>query len=176
MSKPQPYKLIVTIIVKSKAKLFGFFPIKSVISGEFFEIHFQFENISEETFPGTDFLYSIEWPSVQSVRGSFPIGPLKKNQFHGSPPITTHALCEGFGLIFIKGPLTVKDKQARTRQIEYYSGKRVEDHIDIRSSSASVIAKSWEEVYEFWAMIISATALMIIALEKIFSFLNWLIP
>jgi hypothetical protein len=175
MSGLEPYKLVVKTIVKSKAKLFKFLPTKSFVLGGSFQISFRFENMSQETFPGADCSYKIEWPSRQIVEHRFPISPLKKNEVYNSPTLTTEALCDGFGLIYITGLSTVKDEQGRTRQVKFYSGKRVEDYIDIEYSVSSVNAKSWEEIYEFWALIIATISLLIIALEKIISLLNWLI-
>jgi hypothetical protein len=170
-TKESPYKLIVKASLKSKAKFLKLFPIKSFIAGEPFELSFEIQNISEEGFPGADFSFKIVWPSGQVFFDGFPIPPLKKTEVYKSPAITTEALCNGFGLISITAPLSIKDEQGKTRNITYYSGERVEDYIDIQSSISSVRAKTWEEIYEFWALMISAASLLIIALEKIISFI-----
>jgi len=135
MSRMESYKLVVKTFLKSKARLFRFLPMKSFVAGEFFEISFRLENMSQEAFPGADFSYKIDWPSGQRVNNLFPIPPLKRNETYNSPPFTTQALCDGFGLIFITGPLSIKDEQGKTREVTFYSGKRVEDYIDICTSS-----------------------------------------
>jgi len=50
LSSPESYRLIVKIFLKSKAKLFRLIPLKSVISGEPYEISFHIQNISEGIF------------------------------------------------------------------------------------------------------------------------------
>jgi len=174
MSILESYKLVVKTSLKSKARLLRFLPTKSFVAGEPFEISFEIQNISGEDFPGADFSYKIVWPSEQEVRDHFPIPPLKMNEIYNSPAITTEALCNGFGLIFITGPQSMKNEQCKVRNVTFYSGKRVEDYVDVSSSISSVKAKSWEEIYEFWALMISAASLLVIAFEKIISLLNLL--
>lgn len=177
MSKPEAYKLTIKAIVKSKAKLFKFIPLKSIVAGEIFKISFQFQNISDETFPGVSFNYQIFWPSEQFTTDDFEIPALKKNESYNSPTIETEAFCEGFALIFAnkKHELMVKDEQGRMRLVKLYKGKHEDDYLRPQYSIASAKAKRSEEIYEFWAMIISAIGLLIIALEKIVGFFDWLL-
>lgn len=174
MSKPEPYKLTINVSLKSKAKLFKFFPMKSIISGQYFDIAVRLQNIGNETFPGADFHFEIVWPSQQMVKHRFPIPKLEVNEIYDSPKFKTEALCDGFGLIFLRGRRSpiVKDGQGNLREIQFYEGKRTEDLMNIRVSVASINSKRSEEIYEFWAMTISAISLLIIAIEKIFSFFD----
>jgi len=143
---------------------------------------FQFENVSDERFPGTGSSrvpIEIRWPSSQAVKIGLLIPPIDKNETWATRTVLTEALCEGFGLISIPWQTPhIKDNKGMKRRVLFYISKhrlRRNDNIGIAESIATIKAKSGEEIYEFWAMIISAAGLAIIALEKIWSFLNWLI-
>ena len=58
-------------------------------------------------------------------------------------------------------------------QVEFYSGEEAKDRIDIASSVSSIKSKTWEEIYEFWALIVASISLAIIALEKLVSLIGW---
>lgn len=176
MAKAKPYRILVEISFKSKARFFNFIPVKSIISGETFDLYFRFRNMSEESFPGTAFLFKIVWETGQTSRTDFEIPPLKENGTHEHLASDFYALGETTGLLIITHPHNIKDKQGNPRNVEFYRGERQDGKIEHGEATIALKAKRWEEVYEFWAMIISATGLIIIALEKIFSFLNWLKP
>ena len=78
----------------------------------------------------------------------------------------TDSLSDGYGLVYVN-MLNVKDEQGKPRFVEFYSGKRVENGIDIRTSISPIKSKTWEEIYEFWALIVASVSLAVIALEKI---------
>ena len=82
----------------------------------------------------------------------------------------TEALSQGFALIYISMPI-IHDEEGNPHGVEFYLGRRVENYIDIRASIAPIKVKTWEEIYEFWALIISSLSLLIIALDKIYWFL-----
>lgn len=172
MSKPKPYKLILRPLIESKAKFLRIFRMrkKSFVDREKLEISFELENMGEEDFPGGMLYYHINWPSQQQVRESFPILPLKPNQVWSTYKFETEALSQGYALIYINTP-DIRDEQGKLHPVEFYSGRRVENYIDTRASIAAIKVKTWEEIYEFWALIISAFSLFIIALEKIYWFL-----
>jgi hypothetical protein len=181
-SEPQPYKLILKTELKSKAKLFRLIPLKSFVSGERFECSWLFRNVSNERFPGTASRrvpIEIICPSGQIVNTSFLIPPLGENEIWATPKLASEALCEGFGLIFIRWRTPfVEDRKGKQRGVLFYRSKhslKQNDNIRISESISSIKAKSREEIYEFWAMIISAIGLGIIALEKVFSFISQLI-
>jgi hypothetical protein len=146
--------------------------LKSFIEGEEYEISFRLENIGEIDFPGGMLRFSTRWPSLQEVRQSTPIKPLKKGEYTETRPFGSDVLCRGYGLIFIETP-DIRDDQGRPLEVEFYSGKRVEDFIDTRAAVSSIKARTWEEIYEFWALIIAAISLLIIASDKILTFIQW---
>jgi hypothetical protein len=65
----------------------------------------------------------------------------------------------------------IHNEKGETHPVEFYSGRRVENYIDIRASVTAIKVRTWEEIYEFWALIISALSLLVIALDKIYWFL-----
>ena len=174
MTSPQPYKLMIKTLVKSKARYLKFIPTKSFVEGEKYEISFKLENIGKEVFPGTELYFRITWPSQQEVRHHFPIPPMKRNETYDTPKFLTDALSEGYGLIFISMH-GIHDEQGKIRQVEFYSAKRVENYMDVRASISSIKSKTWEEIYEFGALIVATISLAIIALEKLWIFLSSII-
>jgi len=176
MYDPVAPSLIIKIITKSKAK-FWFFQMKTYILGEKYEISFELTNIKNE-FKGGELRFQVAWPNGQQVINHFPIPPLKKDETYNTPVFETESLSEGYGLVFINMDHLVLDKDSEkiTRKIvQFFSGPRVENWIDTRASVHSIKVKPWEEIYEFWALIIASIALFIIVLEKLFSLLDWII-
>jgi len=182
LSELENYRLSVKVFLKSNAKLFKLIPLKSVISGEPYKLSFLFKNLAEETFPRSALKYNILWPTDQFDDGTIEVPPLKKNDSYNSPWFTYDALSDGFGLVFIRespqheGLYRVKDEEGRTRKIQFYRGKHPADIIRASSSIEGIKAKTWEEIYEHWALIFAMFSLAIIALEKLFSLWNWLFP
>lgn len=179
LKEQKPYKLIVKTSLKSKAKLFKSIPLKSVVSGEPYEITFYFQNIAEETFPGANFNFDIQWPSQQFDSGTIKVPPLNKNDAHNSSSTTFTALSDGSSLVFIRvnpyhmGEYHIKNEKNELRTVQFYKGKRVEDRIKSSASISLINSKTSEEIYEFWALVIAMFSLFIIALEKVISIWNW---
>lgn len=178
MAELKPHKLIVKTSFKSRAKLFRLIPVKSFIIGETFELSFQFKNVNDKTFPGGVFSYEIRWPSQQAVQAFFSIPPLPTGESFESSRFKSEALCEGFGLVFVRGNFFVTDKGGK-REVEFYTDELavpLADKVRRGTSIASIKAKAWEEIYEHWALVIAMFSLLIIALEKLFALWNWLHP
>jgi hypothetical protein len=175
LANREPYRLIIRPLLKSKAKLLKLFPTDSFIYHQPFEIAFHFQNISDETFPGAEFYYEVHWPSGQVVWKKFSIPPLKKNEPFNSPIFKTAALCEGYGLILIlrgAAQWIIKDEKSFwPREVECYRGEMAEDRMDISTNIASVNSIRSEEIYTMWGLVVSAIGLLIIALEKVLTFL-----
>ena len=170
MSAPQPYKLMIKTLTKSKSRFLKFIPMKSFVEGEPYEISFNLENIGEEVFPGGVLDFKITSPSKQEVRHHFPIPPLSRNESYPTSKYLTDALSDGYGLVYISME-DVHREQGKVRQVEFYSGKRVEDRIYIQASISTIKSRSWEEIYEFWALIVATISLAIIALDKMIAML-----
>ena len=175
MSRTQPYKLMITALTKSKAKFLKFIPMKSFVEREDYDISFRIENIGEQVFPGGYFFGEISWPSNRVVVHSFPIKPLEENDIDKTPEFTTGVLSGGYGLIGIAtiGEIPcIYSNDGKPLQVEFYYGKKDENKIGPTVAFDHVKAKTWEEIYEFWALIFAAAGLVIIALEKIFIWLT----
>ena len=170
MAGPQPYKLMIKSITESNAKLLKFFPMKSFVEREDYDISFQITNIGEQDFPRGHFFFDISWPSDRVVRRSFPIKPLAVNETCNTDKFTTGALFSGYGLILIAtigGTPIFYPHYGKVLQVDFYTRKKPEDKIDPSVAFDHVKAKTWEEIYEFWALIVATIGLGIIALEKI---------
>ena len=149
--------------------------MKSFVQGEKYEISFKLENIGKEVFPGGELYFKITWPSQQEVRHHFPIASLRRNETHDTPKFLTDVLSDGYGLIYVSMPY-VKDEQGNFCQIDFYSGKRVEDRFGIGRSISSVKSRTWEEIYEFWALIVAVISLAVIAIDIVLErFFAWLV-
>jgi len=180
LKEQKPYKLIVKISLKSKAKLFKSIPLKSVVKGEPYELTFYFQNIAEETFPGANFNFDIQWPTDQFDSGTIKVPLLEKNGSYNSPSATFTALSDNSALVFIRvshhheGEYHIKNEKNELRTVQFYKGKRVEDRIKSNRSISLINSKTSEEIYEFWALVIAMFSLFIIALEKLVSIWSWL--
>lgn len=162
---------MIKTITKSKARFLKFFPMKSFVEGEKYEISFELENIGSELFPGGELYFQVAFPNVLKTELHFPIRPLKSNESYNTPKFLAEVLSDGYSLVRINRPCSVMDEQGKIRKVEFYSGKRVEDHIPTPGTIDSIKSKSWEEIYEFWALIVASASLAIIALEKIWGLL-----
>ena len=169
---PDSYRLSIEVNKKSLAKILKIFSTKTIISGNKFELTFKIRNLCKDVFPGGELFYDIHWTACnQTVRGSFVITPLASGNTFESDKITTDALCAGFGLILLNRQQrwTVKDK------LVYFHTKEAPDEpVSPEAAVDSIDSRAAEELYQFWAMIISAISLGIIALEKAIQFLIWL--
>jgi hypothetical protein len=160
---------------KSRARLFRLIPVKSFIIGETFQLSFQFKNIGDEAFPGGVFSYEIRWPSQQAVQALFSIPPLPAGESSQSPQFISEALCEGFGLVFMRRG-SFETEKGGMREVEFYRDELLANKVFRDTSIAAIKTKTWEEIYEHWALVISMSSLFIIALEKLFALWNRLHP
>jgi len=165
----QPNKLLIKTIVKSKAKFFRVITLKSFIAGEPYEISFKFENIGGKYIPSSSFSFSIRF-NQQIVWQTLVIPTLKKNEVYVSEPFNTDALSEGYDFVNIEIIGFIDYVPVDGMPINIYTEKNQIKPYTLPASIYPIKVKSWEEIYEFWAMIISAISLFIIAIEKINSF------
>ena len=127
--------------------------------GEPYKIAFLITNIGDGVFPGGEAIIAIRWGINQVVNIAFSIPQMKRDEVVMHDPVTTQALTEGFGLVFFN----VKSGDGASVKI-------VDPQETPRSQTGSIAAirtQTWEEIYTFWALIVSATGLGLIALEKL---------
>jgi hypothetical protein len=165
---PETYRLRVEPISVSKAKLLKFFHTKSFFAHQPLEISFLFENIGGERFPGGIFSWHIDWPSGQSVHENCEIPALEKNEKRGCKPYPTHALSEGFGLIFITDLPSVPNGFVILRA----GANEYKSYPDLQNAIGSVLAKRTQETYTFYGLTISAIGLLITALDRFIALLK----
>lgn len=171
MSETKIYRLDVKPICKSRAKLLKLIPTKTVISGQQFDISFRFENVGEGIFPGCIFRWGITWPSNQKDGESVNVPALNEKGSWPSPPFRTDAFCDGYGFMFIE-----EIPQLENAFVELVvEGKVFRRTTQLKESIRSVNARSSQEIYAVWGLVISAFGLVIVALDKIIAFLQWLI-
>jgi len=158
--------LILNPITRSKAKFLKLFPLKSFIEGEEYEVSLQVANIGQVDFPGGSLRVKASWPSLQTASFSLPVIPLRKGEYTITSKFTSDVLCDGYCLLFVDRP-DIRDTQGKPLELEFYSGRSVEDRLDTNFSISAIKAKTWEEIYEFWALIIAAISLLVIAIDII---------
>ena len=172
MSSIQHFNFQVETIKESKAKALKVFHLDSIYYQDKFLISFKFRNISNSTSPQGHFYWLIHWASGQAVSNDFDIPSLRSGENWVSTQYETDALAEGYGLIY------VAYSSPRGTVFQFYFGNKIVSPIYPKYSGisiASIKAKKKEELYEFWGMMIAAIGLLIVALEKIISFLYYLL-
>jgi len=160
------YEIALKAASKSRAKILGL-PVKSYIEGKNYVVSFQLTNIGNNIFPGGRLSVSITWPNGQFVVQNYLIPPLDPNSMHTTSDIETGAMSRGYALFI--GQIIANDQKPVT--VHSPPGRPIKPPM----SFYSIIAKSPEEIYEFWGMMIAAISLISLALEKVIFLINWLI-
>lgn len=160
------HKLRVEVITQSEARFLRVKRLKSIVVGEPYKIGFSVTNIGDGDFPGGEAIIAIRWGVNQVVNGAFSIPQMKRDEVIIHDPITTHALTEGFGLVFFN----VKSSDgANVKVVDPQESPRSQT-----GSIATIRTQTWEEIYTFWALIVSAAGLTIIAAEKVVQLIAFL--
>jgi hypothetical protein len=143
------------------------------VETESYALQFKFKNLGLTAFPSGRAFMDVEWTSQQKVSWDVDIPQLNPGQedyarFNtGSTECQSQALSSGFGLFFCRKidpwgtSLTSIDGAT-----QYVTGR-------VGNAVRSVKVTTWDTIYARYSMYISAAGLMIIALEKIVSFLFW---
>lgn len=165
--------LVLKVESKSKAKILGK-RVKSYLVGQDFEVTYRIENIGDGEFAGGIVKILISWPNGQGEITPYTIPLLKGGDERPlePSPSTWGVLSRGFALFSL-----LDAKYHFGRPITIY--KDEENQIPMGKQAPafySVLGKEPEEIYEFWGMIISAIALVILVGDKIIQFLKWFLP
>jgi hypothetical protein len=171
MSESKTYGLDVKPFIESKARLLRFFKTKDFFAGRKFEVSFQFENTGSETIPALIFASRIEWPSGQHVTTGVEVPALESKKKWTSKPEETDALCEGFGLLYMR-PLLIVGSAFIPVSV---NGERLDSKVG-EVCVATINARRAQEVYALWGLVVSAFGLLVVALDKIVTFVRWLFP
>ncbi len=158
------HNIKVEVLSFSKAK-FLFKRLGSFIEGEPFLVSCRYTNIGDYVFPGGKASLIVEWPNGQKVIFSEIVLPkLEPNSSYLKELGETDALSEGFALFSCaiypndNQPAKIFDAGGNERPPPYSIG--------------SIRVKTWEELYTYWALLLSAGSLGIIAIEKIWATLS----
>jgi hypothetical protein len=133
--------------------------LKSIIVGEPYKIAFLITSIGDGAFPGGEAIILIRWGINQGVNIVFSLPQMERDKVVMHDPITTHALTEGFGLVFFN----VKSSDGAIVKI-------VDPQETPRSQTGSIATirtQTWEEIYTFWALIVSTAGLVIVATAEL---------
>ena len=129
------------------------------VRGEPFEIFYEFRNDSDQPFPGGGCTLHITCQVMHLLEIELcTIPPLKPTETHKTESKTWGVLSEGH-IGIICQDIKVKDG----KQVELYRW-------DGRSASSNVFihgffAETWETLYQFWVVLISAISLLILAIS-----------
>lgn len=152
------------IVTESKAKILGK-KIKSYVLGQPFEIGVGIKNIGKNVVKDLKFSFSIIWSNQQRVtfESEEPIELLPNKGTIGQ--FESNAMAHGYGL-FMMGK--VKDNTSNVNLFDINSKplKRM-------GAIHTIYAKTGEEVFSYYALIVASISLVIIALEKLYPFFLW---
>jgi len=170
------YKFRVEVVTVSQARLKLYFlskKINTLVVNERFDAIFKLKNIGDELFPGGKAIITFNWMGIQAVYFQYCLPPLKSEDeklFHETTDVLTH----GFSLIFC----TIQSHDGKEVDVYDKYGNKRQANIAI----SSINGRTWEEIYGFWGLVVSATSLFIIAIEKIIlaiqyvpDFIRWLL-
>jgi hypothetical protein len=157
IERSKTHSLSIEITTTSHAKIFRK-RIKSYIVREPFSVSIKFRNLANKIFPGGYLTLLIAWPNGQGVSYDVSIPSIQPNEEKLVDLGETEALANGFGLIFCKTwkasdgqPIRVFDAQRRL--------------VDPKIAIYSIPVKTWEEIYSFWALIITVASLVIVVID-----------
>lgn len=143
---------------------------KTVRVGKRFKITYHIKNVGSIAFPGGTIPVKISWATLgPSIFVIFPI-EINKAIAPGEEFSSTHEetpLASGYTLFTIaKNDLSVAG-QCGTVSVYLPDGRKLLPGMLFHA----IRAKSFEETYTFWALVVSAISLFIIALEKMTTFI-----
>jgi len=163
------YKLLLQVESKSKATILGK-SLRDYLVGQNFRATYKLTNIGDQLFPGGFFAVEIRWPNGQFENTPYTIPQLAPSESKlAEPQSDWGVLSRGFALFYL-----VDTRDNNGKDIIFYSGPN--DTIPRSVSFYSILGKDPEELYQYWAMIVGAAALVILVGEKLFEMIRWIVP
>lgn len=164
----EKYELLIEAQTESKAKILGI-PAKSFVEGQKYTQTFLLTNLGKEPYPGGKLFIRTGWPSQQNVDSEYEIPEILPKESYRTLERVARVLSGGYGLIAVSdiGP---EDAES----VELFRNAEKPIFLDFDEAFHLVSGKAHEEIYEFWAMLIAASSLLIIALEKIVQLFLWI--
>jgi len=165
----EKYELLIEAQTKSKAKILGI-PVKSFVEGQEYTQSFLLTNLGKEPYPGGKLFIKTGWASQQNVDSEYEIPEILPKESYRTLERVARVLSSGYGLIAV---VDIGPEDAES--VELFKNAEKPIFLEFNEAFHLVPGKAHEEIYEFWAMIIAAFSLLIIALEKIVEFVQWLL-
>ena len=164
------YKLLIEAKTESRAKILGI-RVRSLLEGQRYCVSFIVTNLGEQSFPsGT---MDVALGHYESQLGSY-ITDIKLPEIL---PKESVEVGKGEGVISFRGTALFeihKIQSSDKKEVFPFKHPQNPKKIDWGQAFSSIHATTSDEIYQFWAMVIAAISLSIIALEKIVQFFLWL--
>lgn len=147
------YKLVIRAESESKAKLlYNKFHTDKFLVGEPFEAKIYIKNISSSTFPGGTLNIFFVWPVGQLVIKKLEIPEIKPEEEILLGAIIEKSMTPGYGLLYATAFLN----NGKPVEIFLPDGKRKAYKVSFHQ----ILAKTHEEIYQYWSVLISAFSLI----------------
>jgi hypothetical protein len=172
------YRLGIQVEVSSEAMLRFWKCVlraKSLIEGEPYKLTLKFANLTKGDFPGGRISIMVVWASRQkSYWENIQIPPLRQEETKETMLVRRDRIVSaGFGLIFCYSLVSDDGSPASLWSIEgseiYGIGKEAEHPI------RGLRCNTWVDLYTKYGLLVSAVGLLIVALERLFSFFIWIL-
>ena len=177
MTERVGFDFLINAKTKSKARVIGI-PVKSFLEGQRYRYSFSVTNLSERTFSGGELRITVIWPTQQTNNFSFELPEILPNATFQTEERESGVMARGYGLFFARMHGIFGAEEPRLYHGSIEKPIEFKEYIPQANRGTSfhiLFGRSNEEIYEFWAMVIAAISLGIIALEKIVEFMQWLL-
>lgn len=162
------YNLRIEAQTKSKAKLLGI-PVPQYVFGKNFEVFYVIRNEGDQPSPAGRFTVRIKWQGTDLTEEKI------YNIPNLQPGISHYTHTQEWGVLSHIGTFHIIDIVSTTHNeliLHTTSGQRLVSKFVFHA----IFGTTPEGVFEFWALIVSAFGLGIIAIEKIIDLLTLFFP
>jgi len=179
------YKLTISAQAKSKARLIGGRKkTNHFIVGREYKIYFVVKNIGNETSSSGRCFFIIHWPGTKaSSTGDFHVESLEPNKCYISKTYTLTAHSTGLALISLNKISSKhdaydelverndirKDGKSKLNFVRDYDKNK----LDTDEAFDFIYSTTPEAIYEYWAFIVGAVSLVILAVKEIWLVLRF---
>jgi len=160
------YIINLEVDVKSSARILGL-PVRSFVVGERLDAVYILTNEDEKAFPGGHLSALIRWPVGESRSLKIDIPRLEPGETCKLKDCRIPVLSQGY-TTFQFSASSIEDEEIVITS--KYSGVGLFPH----PAWHFIVGKTREEIYQYWALLVSAIGLSIIALEKVIQALRFL--
>lgn len=161
------YHINLEVDVKSSARILGL-PVRSFVVGERFDAVYILTNKDEKAFLGGHLSALIRWPVGESRSLKIDIPRLEPGETCKLKDCGIPVLSQGY-TTFQFSASSIEDKAIVITS--KYSGVGLFPH----PTWHFIVGKTREEIYQYWALLVAAASLLIIAIKEIWLALQFLI-